>query len=183
VAQTLLSAAPRLIAARGVEGTLRTSNFALDFRATTKPLARALGSEDARPNGRHEPPIFARRVRRVSTQQARVPAPRPMESALSADPALVLAPEAPYPLVGGGALRTASLIQYLARTRPVDLILFRQPGALRPRLASARGINPARLRHSIATHRTRPNGARRAKYRPGHAPRPAPGGSLRGFPA
>jgi glycosyltransferase involved in cell wall biosynthesis len=45
---------------------------------------------------------------------------------------LVLAPEAPYPLAGGGALRTASLIQYLARTRPVDLILFRQPGAPDP---------------------------------------------------
>jgi glycosyltransferase involved in cell wall biosynthesis len=29
-------------------------------------------------------------------------------------------------------LRTASLIQYLARTRPVDLILFRQPGAPDP---------------------------------------------------
>jgi glycosyltransferase involved in cell wall biosynthesis len=51
---------------------------------------------------------------------------------MSSDPALVLAPEAPYPLVGGGALRTASLIQYLARTRPVDLILFRQPGAPDP---------------------------------------------------
>jgi glycosyltransferase involved in cell wall biosynthesis len=48
------------------------------------------------------------------------------------EPALILAPEAPYPLVGGGALRTASLIQYLARTRPVDLILFRQPGAPDP---------------------------------------------------
>jgi len=48
------------------------------------------------------------------------------------DAALVLAPEAPYPFVGGGALRTASLIQYLARTRPVDLILFRQPGAPDP---------------------------------------------------
>jgi len=54
------------------------------------------------------------------------------ESAVAADPALVLAPEAPYPLAGGGALRTASLIQYLARTRPVDLILFRQPGASDP---------------------------------------------------
>jgi polysaccharide biosynthesis protein PslH len=49
-----------------------------------------------------------------------------------ADSVLVLAPEAPYPLVGGGALRTASLIQYLARTHPIDLILFRQPGAPDP---------------------------------------------------
>jgi glycosyltransferase involved in cell wall biosynthesis len=51
---------------------------------------------------------------------------------LTPEPALVLAPEAPYPLVGGGALRTASLVQYLARTRPVDLIVFRQPGAPDP---------------------------------------------------
>ena len=51
---------------------------------------------------------------------------------MSSDPALVLCPEAPYPLAGGGALRTASLIHYLARTRPVDLILFRQPGAPHP---------------------------------------------------
>lgn len=48
------------------------------------------------------------------------------------EPALVLAPEAPYPLAGGGALRTASLIHYLARTRPVDLIVFRQPGSPHP---------------------------------------------------
>lgn len=46
--------------------------------------------------------------------------------------ALVLAPEAPYPLLGGGALRTASIIHYLAQTRPVDLILFRQPGVDNP---------------------------------------------------
>jgi len=52
---------------------------------------------------------------------------------MSADSALVLSPEAPYPLVGGGALRTASLLQYLARTRPVDLILFHQPGHSDPK--------------------------------------------------
>jgi len=51
---------------------------------------------------------------------------------LTTEPALVLAPEAPYPLVGGGALRTASLIRYLARTRAVDLILFRHSGAPDP---------------------------------------------------
>lgn len=47
-------------------------------------------------------------------------------------PALVLAPEVPYPLAGGGALRTASLIHYLARMGPVDLLVFRQPGAPHP---------------------------------------------------
>jgi glycosyltransferase involved in cell wall biosynthesis len=46
--------------------------------------------------------------------------------------ALVLAPEAPYPLVGGGALRSASLIEYLARSFEVDLVVFRQPGAADP---------------------------------------------------
>jgi glycosyltransferase involved in cell wall biosynthesis len=46
--------------------------------------------------------------------------------------ALILAPEAPYPLAGGGALRTASLLEYLARTYTVDLIVFRQPGAPDP---------------------------------------------------
>jgi glycosyltransferase involved in cell wall biosynthesis len=45
---------------------------------------------------------------------------------------LVLAPEAPYPLAGGGALRTASLINYLARRGAVDLVVFRQPGARDP---------------------------------------------------
>jgi glycosyltransferase involved in cell wall biosynthesis len=47
-------------------------------------------------------------------------------------PALVLAPETPYPRQGGGALRTASLLHYLAQTRPVDLIVFRQPGTPDP---------------------------------------------------
>lgn len=46
--------------------------------------------------------------------------------------ALMLAPEAPYPLAGGGALRTASLLEYLSRKYRVDLIVFRQPGAPDP---------------------------------------------------
>jgi glycosyltransferase involved in cell wall biosynthesis len=44
----------------------------------------------------------------------------------------MLAPEAPYPLAGGGALRTASLLQYLARSYDVHLIVFQQPGAAHP---------------------------------------------------
>ena len=55
-------------------------------------------------------------------------------------PALVLAPEVPYPLAGGGALRTASLVEYLAQTRPVDLIVFRQPGAPDPRTDLPAGL-------------------------------------------
>src|ERR1039458_2263149 len=46
--------------------------------------------------------------------------------------ALVLAAESPYPLTGGGALRTASLLQYLALGYDVDLVVFRQPGAPDP---------------------------------------------------
>ena len=49
--------------------------------------------------------------------------------------AIILAPEAPYPLAGGGALRTASLIHYLARHYALHLVAFRQPGA--PDVASA----------------------------------------------
>jgi polysaccharide biosynthesis protein PslH len=54
--------------------------------------------------------------------------------------ALLIAPESPYPVRGGGALRTASLLHYLARSRPVDLIVFRQPGAADPRDAMPPGL-------------------------------------------
>jgi glycosyltransferase involved in cell wall biosynthesis len=56
--------------------------------------------------------------------------------------ALLLAPESPYPLAGGGALRTASLLEYLSRNYTVDLIVFRQPGAPDPRAL----IPPGRAR-------------------------------------
>ncbi len=42
--------------------------------------------------------------------------------------ALMISPEAPYPLDGGGALRTASLLQYLSARYDVDLIAFRHAG-------------------------------------------------------
>lgn len=54
--------------------------------------------------------------------------------------ALLLAPEAPYPLMGGGALRTASLLHYLARSYSVDLIVFRQPGEPDPGARISRGL-------------------------------------------
>ncbi len=47
--------------------------------------------------------------------------------------ALVLAPEAPFPLAGGGPLRTASLLYYLAARYPTDVIVFREPSAEDPR--------------------------------------------------
>ena len=54
--------------------------------------------------------------------------------------ALFLVPEAPYPLAGGGALRTASLIHGLARSHELDLIVFRQPGAPDPRKSIPAGL-------------------------------------------
>ncbi|MBI2680630.1 MAG: glycosyltransferase [Candidatus Solibacter usitatus] len=48
--------------------------------------------------------------------------------------ALFLTPEAPYPLEGGGALRAASLFEYLADRYAVDVIVFREPGAPDPAL-------------------------------------------------
>jgi polysaccharide biosynthesis protein PslH len=46
--------------------------------------------------------------------------------------ALFLTPESPYPIAGGGALRSASLLEYLARRYDIDVIVFRQPGAPDP---------------------------------------------------
>ncbi len=47
--------------------------------------------------------------------------------------ALFLVPEVPYPTYGGGALRSASLLEYLARRYPVDVIVFREPWASDPK--------------------------------------------------
>ena len=41
--------------------------------------------------------------------------------------ALLVSPEAPYPAIGGGALRTASLIEYLGSRYELDVIVFGQP--------------------------------------------------------
>ncbi len=54
--------------------------------------------------------------------------------------ALVLAPETPYPLAGGGALRTASLLHHLRRHHQVDLIVFREPGSPDPVLHLPAGL-------------------------------------------
>lgn len=42
--------------------------------------------------------------------------------------ALILSPEPPYPLHGGGAFRTASLLHYFARFADVDLVLISDSG-------------------------------------------------------
>jgi|SRR5882724_2910841 len=54
--------------------------------------------------------------------------------------ALFLVPEAPYPTQGGGALRSASLLEYLARHYDVDVIVFREPGAPDPAALFPTGV-------------------------------------------
>jgi len=44
----------------------------------------------------------------------------------------LLSAEAPYPMIGGGAIRTASLLEYLATRFSVHAIIFRQPGSPHP---------------------------------------------------
>src|SRR3982074_3175584 len=53
--------------------------------------------------------------------------------------ALFLSPQAPYPTIGGGPLRTASLLEYLARSFSVHAIIFREPGELDPASAIPSG--------------------------------------------
>ncbi len=52
----------------------------------------------------------------------------------------MLSPETPYPLHGGGALRTASLLNYLAHRYEVDLIVFRNRPEQDPAGALPRGL-------------------------------------------
>ncbi len=54
--------------------------------------------------------------------------------------ALFLSPEAPYPAIGGGALRSASLLEYLARRFAVHAIVFREPGFPNPACAIPAGL-------------------------------------------
>lgn len=61
--------------------------------------------------------------------------------------ALVLSPETPYPLAGGGALRTASILEYLGPRYALDVVVFREWGAPDPRPAFPSGL--ARAVHVI----------------------------------
>ncbi len=47
--------------------------------------------------------------------------------------ALFFSAEVPYPLAGGGAMRSASLLNFLAGRYAVDMIVFREPRAADPR--------------------------------------------------
>jgi len=85
---------------------------------------------------------------------------------------LVLAPEAPYPLAGGGALRTASLVHYLARRGAVDLIVFRQPGAPDPGKELPAGLVRKITVIELPAHSR--NGAARAARNAGRVARKVP---------
>jgi polysaccharide biosynthesis protein PslH len=64
---------------------------------------------------------------------------------------LMLSPEPPYPLDGGGAFRTASLLHYFARFAQVDLILFSangRPALLPPDLVRSQQIITLPHHHS-----------------------------------
>lgn len=61
--------------------------------------------------------------------------------------ALVVSPEAPYPLTGGGAMRTSSILEYLGPRYALDVVTFREPGAPDPRDTFAPGL--ARTVHTI----------------------------------
>ena len=54
--------------------------------------------------------------------------------------ALFLSAEAPYPAIGGGPLRSASVLEYLARHYAVHAIVFRQSGEPHPALVIPAGL-------------------------------------------
>ena len=66
--------------------------------------------------------------------------------------ALFLAPEAPYPAAGGGALRSASLVQYLTGRYRLDLIVFREPGSPDPARLVPQGLFEELLVLDLAHH-------------------------------
>ena len=86
--------------------------------------------------------------------------------------ALFLSPEAPYPMTGGGPIRAASVLEYLAQRFSVHAIFFREPGAPHP----AAAIPPGRVDRvdvvGLPFHSKRPlarvlrNTARMARNRP-----------------
>lgn len=66
---------------------------------------------------------------------------KPSGASVTKPDALFLSPEAPYPPIGGGPLRSASLLEYLARRYTVHAIVFRAPGDPDP----GRAIPPGRI--------------------------------------
>jgi polysaccharide biosynthesis protein PslH len=66
--------------------------------------------------------------------------------------ALLLSPEAPYPLAGGGALRTASLLGWLAKRYTVDAALFAVQGASDPAAAIPAGLVRSVVKLPLPAH-------------------------------
>jgi glycosyltransferase involved in cell wall biosynthesis len=66
--------------------------------------------------------------------------------------ALFISAEAPYPLAGGGAMRSASLLNWLARRYAVDMITFSEPQHLPPGLVRRLHVVelPPHARHTLA---------------------------------
>jgi len=54
--------------------------------------------------------------------------------------ALMICAEAPYPAVGGGALRSASLLEFLAQRYNLDITLFKERQSPDPRLSFPAGL-------------------------------------------
>jgi glycosyltransferase involved in cell wall biosynthesis len=68
---------------------------------------------------------------------------KPSGASASKGRSLFLSPESPFPAIGGGPIRSASLFEYLAERSQVDVITFRQPGESDPREAFPEGRGDA----------------------------------------
>ena len=86
--------------------------------------------------------------------------------------ALLVTPEAIYPPHGGGALRSQSVLEYLARRYATDVIVFREPGATDPVRQFPAGI--AREIHVIDLPRHRKDPLSRAVRNAGRVLRAIP---------
>jgi polysaccharide biosynthesis protein PslH len=75
---------------------------------------------------------------------------------MSRPAAVVISPEAPFPMHGGGAIRTASLLHYLTRQYDLDVILFRQAGDSDPALSLPPGLVRRSSTVTLPFHSRRP---------------------------
>jgi glycosyltransferase involved in cell wall biosynthesis len=75
---------------------------------------------------------------------------------MSRPAAVVISPEAPYPMHGGGAIRTASLLHYLAGRFDLDVILFRQAGDSDPALSLPPGLVRSSFTITLPFHSRQP---------------------------
>lgn len=65
---------------------------------------------------------------------------KPSSASANKPQALFLAAEAPYPITGGGSMRAASVLEYLAQRFSVHGIFFREPNAPHPVAAIPPGL-------------------------------------------